>query len=134
MSELTEFQLRQKAKIYDDFEKECNRILHMTLNEVRKVFEFDGDMFEEFDQAFEESGSSMMWFLMMVLTATPLKLVFQLKTEQQTIFFINDAGSFNDVDWILKVVGNHKTNLVGFEERLSSAIKTNVFFIGNQST
>mgnify|MGYP001176284704 FL=1 len=65
MSELTEFQLRQKAKIYDDFEKECNRILHMTLNEVRKVFEFDGDMFEEFDQAFEESGSSMMWFLMM---------------------------------------------------------------------
>ena len=87
MSELTEFQLRQKAKIYDDFEKECNRILHMTFNEVRKVFEFDGDMFEEFDQAFEESGSSMMWFLMMVLTATPLKLVFQLKTEQQTIFF-----------------------------------------------
>ena len=98
MSELTEFQLSQRAKIYDDFEKECNRILHMSSNEVRKVFEFDGDMFEEFDQAFEESGSSMMWFLMMVLTATPLKLVFQLKTEQQTIFFINDAESFNDVD------------------------------------
>ena len=64
MSELTEFQLSQRAKIYDDFEKECNRILHMTSIEVRRVFEFDGDMFEEFDQAFEESGSSMMWFLM----------------------------------------------------------------------
>ena len=87
MSEITEFQLRHRDKLYEDFEKECNRILHMTSIEVRRVFEFDGDMFEEFDQAFEESGSSMMWFLMMVLTATPLKLVFQMKTEQQTIFF-----------------------------------------------
>lgn len=66
MSELTEFQLRQRAKIYDDFEKECNRILHMTSNEVRNVLlEFDDDLFEEFDEAFVEYGPAMMWCIMM---------------------------------------------------------------------
>ncbi|MDC3293135.1 hypothetical protein OAW18_02445 [Alphaproteobacteria bacterium] len=43
------------------------------------------------------------------------------------------AESFSDVDWILRVVKKHKpTYEIGFEERLSSAIKTNALFIGDE--
>ena len=66
MTELSEFQLRQRDKLYEDFEKECIRVLHMTSNEVRNVFlKFDDDMFDEFNDAFLEGGQSRMWYMMM---------------------------------------------------------------------
>ena len=49
------------------------------------------------------------------------------------IDLVVSAESFNDVDWILRAVKKHKpTYEIGFEERLSSAIKTNVLFIGDE--
>ena len=66
MTELSEFQIRQKNKLYEDFEKECLRVLHMTPNEVREVFlKFDDDIFEEFNEAFLEGGIKKMWYKMM---------------------------------------------------------------------
>ena len=66
MTELSEFQLRQRDKLYEDFEKECIRVLHMTSNEVRNVFlKFDDDMFDEFNDAFFEGGKPQMWYKMM---------------------------------------------------------------------
>ena len=66
MIELSEFQLRQRDKLYEDFDKECTRVLHMTSNEVRNVFlKFGDDMFDEFNDAFLEGGKSQMWYKMM---------------------------------------------------------------------
>ena len=66
MPQLSEFQFRQRDKVYKDFEKECIRVLHMTSNEIRDVFlKFDDDMFDEFDKAFLEGGRPKMWFKMM---------------------------------------------------------------------
>ena len=66
MTDLSEFQSRQRDKIYEDFDKECIRVLHMTSNEVRDVFmKFDDDIFDEFNDAFIVGGKAQMWYKMM---------------------------------------------------------------------
>ena len=49
------------------------------------------------------------------------------------IELVVSAESLSDIDWILRVVKKQKpTYEIGFEERLSSAIKTNLLVIGDE--
>lgn len=74
------------------------------------------------------------WTIQELLDRSSHKRAFDVTDKMNMIIeLVVAAESFSDVDWILRVVKKHKLlHEAGFEERLSSAIKANVFFIGDE--